>query len=46
MVINIEYYKNNPTLDLDDLLDKIEQFGIDSLTKEEKNFLDNFEKQD
>lgn len=46
MVINIEYYKNKPTLDLDDLLDKIEQFGIDSLTKEEKNFLDNFEKQD
>lgn len=46
MVINIEYHKNKPTLDLDDLLDKIEQFGIESLTIEEKNFLDNFEKQD
>ena len=44
MVINIEYHKNKPILDLDDLLDKIEQFGIESLTIEEKNFLDNFEK--
>lgn len=46
MVINIEYHKNKPKLNLDDLLDKIEQFGVDSLTEEEKNFLDNFEKQD
>jgi hypothetical protein len=46
MVINIDYHKNKPTMDLDDLLDKIEQFGIESLTIEEKNFLDNFEKQD
>lgn len=46
MVINIEYHKNKPTLDLDELLDKIEQFGVESLTDEEKNFLDNFEKQD
>jgi hypothetical protein len=30
-------------IDLDDVLDKIEQNGIDSLTPEEKNFLDNFE---
>jgi hypothetical protein len=28
---------------LDDILDKIKNFGIDSLTIEEKNFLDNFE---
>jgi hypothetical protein len=31
-------------MDLDELLDKIEQMGIESLTSEEKNFLDNFEK--
>jgi hypothetical protein len=44
-MIKIEYNKN-PTkkMDLDDLLDKIEQTGIDSLTPEEKNFLDNFAK--
>ena len=44
-MIKIEYNKN-PTknMDLDDLLDKIEQMGIDSLTPEEKNFLDNFAK--
>ena len=44
-MIKIEYSKN-PTknMDLDDLLDKIEQTGIDSLTPEEKNFLDNFAK--
>ena len=29
---------------LDDLLDKIEKKGIDSLTPDEKRFLDNFEK--
>jgi hypothetical protein len=44
-MIKIEYSKN-PTknMDLDDLLDKIEQTGVDSLTPEEKNFLDNFAK--
>lgn len=44
-MIKIEYNKN-PTkkMDLDDVLDKIEQTGIDSLTPEEKNFLDNFAK--
>jgi hypothetical protein len=31
-------------MDLDELLDKIEQMGIESLTPEEKNFLDNFAK--
>ena len=29
---------------LDDILDKLNQVGIESLTPEEKNFLDNFEK--
>jgi hypothetical protein len=44
MVINVDYQKNRPIMDLDELLDKIEQFGIESLTPEEKKFLDNFEK--
>lgn len=30
-------------INLDDVLDKIEENGIESLTPEEKNFLDNFE---
>ena len=42
--IKIDYIKNNPEeLNLDDLLEKIEEMGIDSLTDEEKKFLDNFE---
>ena len=45
MVINMNYTSSNKSiLDLDLLLDKIEEKGIDSLTPEEKNFLDNFEK--
>jgi hypothetical protein len=46
LIIRIEYDKNkkeDPSMDLDDLLDKIETMGIESLTPEEKNFLDNFE---
>jgi hypothetical protein len=46
IIIRIEYDKNkneDPSMDLDDLLDKIEKMGIESLTPEEKNFLDNFE---
>ena len=44
-IIRIDYDKTpSPIMDLDELLDKIEQMGIDSLTTEEKNFLDNFEK--
>lgn len=31
-------------LDLDTILEKIDQLGINSLNEEEKNFLDNFEK--
>ena len=30
-------------MDLDIILEKIEQFGVESLTDDEKNFLDNFE---
>jgi hypothetical protein len=44
-MIRVDYDKNqNPSMDLDELLDKIEQMGIESLTPEEKNFLDNFAK--
>lgn len=44
-MIRVDYDKNSsPSMDLDELLDKIEQMGINSLTPEEKNFLDNFEK--
>ena len=34
---------NTPTLDLDEILDKIKKQGIKSLTEEEKNYLDNFD---
>lgn len=41
--IEITYIKNNVnTLDLDEVLEKIEKMGIGGLTDEEKNFLDNF----
>ena len=44
-MIRVDYDKNSsPSMDLDELLDKIEQTGIESLTPEEKNFLDNFAK--
>lgn len=42
----LEYSKkeeDKPLMDLDEVLDKIEKWGIESLTLEEKNFLDNFE---
>lgn len=42
-IMKIEYVKDSPSMDLDELLEKIEKMGIDSLTPEEKNFLDNFE---
>lgn len=44
-IIRVDYEKNKKreTLDLDRLLEKIEESGINSLTIEEKNFLDNFE---
>jgi hypothetical protein len=44
-IIKLDYSReSSPVMDLDELLDKIEQMGIESLTSEEKNFLDNFEK--
>lgn len=45
MIIKMEHRKKNmnPILDLDLLLEKIEEYGIESLSPEEKNFLDNFE---
>ena len=44
-IIRVDYekYKKKETLDLDRLLEKIEESGIESLTIEEKYFLDNFE---
>jgi hypothetical protein len=43
--IKVEYIKpNKKNLDLDGVLEKIEKTGLDSLTDEEKYFLDNFEK--
>lgn len=42
----LEYSKkqeDKPLMDLDEVLEKIEKWGIESLTSEEKNFLDNFE---
>jgi hypothetical protein len=45
MIITMGYHKkNNRQMNLDELLDKIEEFGIESLTEDEKKFLDNFEK--
>jgi hypothetical protein len=42
--LKIEYIKKEPEyLNLDDVLDKIKKYGIESLSEEEKNFLDNFE---
>jgi hypothetical protein len=47
-IMKVEFHRQSiddtPSLSLDDILDKIEQMGVDSLTPEEKNFLDNFEK--
>lgn len=34
---------NFEVMDLDVILEKIEKFGVDSLSEDEKNFLDNFE---
>ena len=36
--------KPSPSMDLDDILDKIDQQGVNSLTDEEKKFLDDFGK--
>ena len=43
-VMRVEYKKvPQQTYELDDLLEKIEKTGMESLTPEEKKFLDNFE---
>jgi hypothetical protein len=45
-IVKVEYdkpIKSTEIMDLDSLLDKIKQMGLESLTSEEKNFLDNFE---
>lgn len=42
-IVRVEYEKTNPILDLDQVLEKIEESGIGSLTPEEKKFLDNFD---
>jgi hypothetical protein len=48
LMIKVEYEKyievQRERLDLDDVLDKIDLYGMESLTPEEKKFLDNFEK--
>jgi len=47
--LRLEYNKKentenpNETMDLDNILEKIEQEGIDSLTPDEKKFLDGFQ---
>jgi tRNA U34 5-carboxymethylaminomethyl modifying GTPase MnmE/TrmE len=44
-IMNLDYVKpeSNEVFELDDLLDKIEKTGMESLTSAEKKFLDNFE---
>lgn len=43
--IQIDYKEyQKPPIDLDEILDKLNQHGIQSLTPEEKKYLDNFEK--
>jgi hypothetical protein len=43
--MNLDYEKpvSLQVFELDELLEKIEKTGMDSLTSEEKKFLDNFE---
>ena len=43
MVIQYSKRSRLESLDLDNVLEKIKRDGIDSLTKDEKNFLDNFD---
>jgi hypothetical protein len=38
------YKKNNVSFDIDEILDKINKVGIENLTNEEKEFLNNFNK--
>jgi hypothetical protein len=44
-ILKVEYRKKpQDEINLDEVLDKLSELGIDSLTSEERNFLDNFEK--
>ena len=44
-MLKVEYKKKPQEFyNLDDVLDKLNQLGLEALTPEEKNFLDNFEK--
>lgn len=44
-MLKVEYRKKpKDEINLDEVLDKLNELGIDSLTNEERNFLDNFEK--
>jgi hypothetical protein len=44
-MLKIEYKKKKSIeFDLDEVLDKLNSMGFESLTPEEKNFLDNFDK--
>ncbi len=43
-MLKVEYKKKPQEMfDLDDVLDKLNQMGLEALTPEEKKFLDNFE---
>ncbi len=42
MSVKIEYLKQPVRFDLDEVLEKIEKLGLDSLSEDEKNFLDGF----
>lgn len=42
--VDIIIQENEKMLDIDEILDKISKYGIDSLTKDEKNYLDNYSK--
>jgi hypothetical protein len=41
-VINNNAFSNEINYDIDDILDKISRFGINSLTIEERTFLDEY----
>lgn len=43
LLVKIDYERPKKPLDLDQVLDKIKEIGVEGLTPEEKNFLDNFE---
>jgi hypothetical protein len=42
-IFNVIIKNDNAAHNLDDILEKIQKYGVDSLTLEEKTFLDDFE---